>query len=59
MRWLETAAFAWLIGAQFLAVIYLTNVRHALYPSKPGPQQPEVARAPAHLDSTEPSIRMA
>lgn len=44
MGWLETAAFTLLIGAQFLAAIFVMTKRHSLYAD---PKQPVEREAPA------------
>ena len=54
MEWLETVAFTLVIGAQFLAAIFLSTNRHVLYGERNQDWAHEVTVSPITL-TTSPS----
>ena len=50
MGWLETTAFTLVIGAQFLAAIFLVSRRHSLYADAKKDRARDDIAVPASLD---------
>lgn len=54
MGWLETAAFTLLIGAQFLAAIFLITRRQTVYADPRQTTGPQNALPATHREPAEP-----